>query len=65
VPLTFLALLAPVVNSRAAIVAATMAGVTVMFAADMPFNLGLITASLVGIAAGWLVENFLAHGAQS
>jgi len=65
VPLTFLALLVPVVNSRPAIVAAAVAGITVMFAFNLPFNLGLITASLVGIAAGWLAETFLSRGAQS
>ncbi len=65
VPLTFLALLVPVVNSRAAIVAATVAGITVMLTANMPFNLGLITAALVGIFAGWLSETILTRGAQS
>jgi len=65
VPLTFLALLVPVVNSRAAIVAATVAGITVMLAANMPFNLGLITASAIGIFAGWLAETILSRGAQS
>ena len=56
VPLSFLALLIPTLNSRGAVVAATTAGTLVVFTRLMPFNLGLIAATLAGVLAGILTE---------
>lgn len=56
VPLTFMALAVPAIKGRAAIAAAVAAAVTVVWAAYLPFNLSLITAALIGIGVGLLVE---------
>jgi 4-azaleucine resistance transporter AzlC len=54
--LTFIALLIPTLTDRPAILAALVAGITAVLANDLPYNLGLIVAVLVGIAAGMWVE---------
>ncbi len=51
-PLTFIALLAPVLKDRPAIVAALAAGAVALIAAGWPYKLGLVAAALAGIAAG-------------
>lgn len=56
VPLTFMALLVPALDDRATVVAALVAGTVGVVGAVLPFNLGLITAALVGIAAGVTLE---------
>ncbi|MDJ0837786.1 MAG: AzlC family ABC transporter permease [Acidobacteriota bacterium] len=56
VPLSFLALLIPSLNSRGALIAAVTAGTLVLLTRLMPFNLGLIAATLAGVAAGMLTE---------
>ncbi len=56
VPLVFLAVLVPSITDRATTVAAVVGGVTAVAANGLPFNLGLLTAAVVGIAAGLLVE---------
>ena len=56
VPLTFLAILAPTAKDRASGAAALTAGLTAVIGTSLPYNLGLITASLIGIAAGVIVE---------
>lgn len=56
VPLTFVALLVPSLGSRASVVAALVAAGIALVAAGLPYNLGLITAALVGVAAGVLVS---------
>lgn len=56
VPLTFMALLFPVLDDRATEVAAVVAGGVGVAATVLPFDLGLVAASLVGILAGVLVE---------
>ena len=56
VPLSFLALLIPAVNSRPALVAAVTAGGLILVTRFLPLNLGLIVASLAGVAAGMLAE---------
>jgi 4-azaleucine resistance transporter AzlC len=50
--LTFIALVAPSLKDRAALLAALAAGVTAVLAYSMPYKLGLMLAALVGIAAG-------------
>ncbi|GAA0246084.1 AzlC family ABC transporter permease [Haladaptatus pallidirubidus] len=56
VPLVFLAVLVPSVTGRATVVAAVVGGGTAVAANGLPFNLGLVTAAVVGIVAGLLTE---------
>ncbi len=51
-PLTFIALLAPVLRDRPAVVAALTAGGVALIGAGWPYKLGLVAAALAGIAAG-------------
>lgn len=55
-PLTFLALLAPVVRDRPAILASVAAGVVAVLARGWPYNLGLSAALVAGIGAGLVAE---------
>ena len=50
--LTFLALLIPALRDRASRGAALAAGVCAVFAAGLPFNLGLLAATGLGLAVG-------------
>ena len=52
IPLVFIALLVPALRDRSDGVAASTAAVTAVIAAGVPYNLGLITAAFIGIAAG-------------
>ncbi|WP_321111700.1 AzlC family ABC transporter permease [Halorussus salinisoli] len=56
VPLVFLAVLVPAVTDRATGTAALVGGSVAVAANGLPFNLGLIVAAVVGIAAGLLAE---------
>lgn len=56
VVLTFLALLVPVVKTRADLAAALMAAVVALAAAGMPYRLSLIVGSIAGIAVGMAIE---------
>jgi 4-azaleucine resistance transporter AzlC len=56
VPLTFMALLFHAIDDRPTVVAAVVGAGVAIVAAVLPFNLGLVTAGLVGIVAGVLVE---------
>lgn len=55
-PLTFIAMLVPVLKDRPAIAAALSAGVVALIAFSLPYKLGLILAALVGILVGTLLE---------
>ncbi|OGO27055.1 MAG: branched-chain amino acid ABC transporter permease [Chloroflexi bacterium RBG_16_52_11] len=55
-PLTFIAIVAPVLKDRPAIAAAISAGIVALLAYGLPYKLGLICAALVGIAIGTLLE---------
>jgi len=55
-PLTFIAMVVPVLKGRPYIAAALSAGVTALVAYSMPYKLGLILAALVGIAVGTFLE---------
>ena len=55
-PLTFIAMLVPVLRGRPAIAAALSAGVVALLAFSLPYKLGLILAALVGILVGTLLE---------
>lgn len=59
VPLVFLAVLVPAVTDRATGAAAVVGGTAAVLAHGLPYNLGLITAAVVGIAAGLVAEELL------
>lgn len=68
IPLTFLALLAPAVRDRPSLVAALVGGSLALLGRDLPYNLGLVIAALLGIAAGVSAERVwrpLATGEQA
>ena len=56
-PLTFIAMVVPVLKNRPAIASALSAGCVALAAYSLPYKLGLILAALVGIAIGTLLEN--------
>jgi 4-azaleucine resistance transporter AzlC len=56
-PLTFIAMLVPVLKDRPAIAAALSAGVVALIAFSLPYRLGLILAALVGIVIGTVFED--------
>lgn len=56
IPLTFLVLLIPVVKDRPSAAAALTAGVTAVLGARLPYNGGLISAAVLGIIVGLVVE---------
>lgn len=55
-PLTFIAMVVPVLKKQPMIAAALSAGVTAILAYNLPFKLGLILAALVGIIVGTMLE---------
>ena len=55
-PLTFIAMVVPVLGNRPAIAAASSAGVVALLAYSLPYRLGLILAALVGIIIGTFLE---------
>lgn len=55
-PLTFIAMVVPILKKRPLIAAALSAGVVALLAYHLPFKLGLILAALIGIAAGTVLE---------
>lgn len=56
IPLVFLALVLPSLTSRAHWCAAAAASVMAIFTQSMPLKLGLITAALVGVAVGTILD---------
>ena len=56
IPLVFLVLLIPVVQTRPGLVAAVVGGVTAVAASDAPYGLGLVIGALAGVAAGVATE---------
>ncbi|WP_327051332.1 AzlC family ABC transporter permease [Halomicrococcus gelatinilyticus] len=59
VPLVFLAVLVPAITDRTTVVTAVVGGAVAVAANGLPFNLGLLTAAVAGIAAGLVVEEVL------
>lgn len=55
-PLTFIAMVVPVLKKQPMIAAALSAGVVALLAYNLPFKLGLILAALIGIAVGTILE---------
>lgn len=54
-PLTFISIVVPLIDSRARLIAAIFAGVLAVLLAGLPYKIGLFAAALVGLAAGALV----------
>lgn len=55
-PLTFIAMIVPVMKEQPVTAAAVSAGLTALLAYSLPYKLGLILAALVGILVGMLLE---------
>ena len=55
-PLTFLALLIPLLVDRPTLAAAAAAGLTAVLLVGLPYRLGLLFAAFAGIAGGYLAE---------
>jgi len=55
-PLTFIAMVVPVLKKQPVIAASLSAGVVALIAFSLPYKLGLILAALVGIAVGTVLE---------
>jgi len=55
-PLTFIAMVVPVLKGRPYVAAALSAGVMALVAYSLPYSLGLILAALVGITVGTFLE---------
>lgn len=55
-PLTFLAMVVPVLKDLPVVAAAVTAGVTALLAFGLPYKLGLIAAAFAGILVGTLLE---------
>lgn len=61
---TFIALVVPALNDKAATASAIVAGLVALLAAGLPYNLGLMVAAAVGIGVGLLVEGRSPVGAK-
>ena len=56
-PLTFIAMIMPVLKDKPVVTSALSAGVVALLAYNLPFKLGLILAALVGILIGTYLES--------
>lgn len=56
IPLVFLVLLIPVVQTRPGLVAGVVGGVVAVAASSAPFGLGLVIGALSGVGAGVMME---------
>jgi len=56
IPLSFIAVVAPLLRNRATIAAAVVGGAAAIALAGMPMKLGMIAGGLIGIATGTFVE---------
>lgn len=52
-PLTFIAIVVPLIRTRAMLATAVVAGIVATLATGLPFKLGLLVAALAGMMAGW------------
>ena len=65
-PLTFIAMVVPILKNRPMIASALSAGVVALLAFSLPYKLGIILAALTGILVGTILESrqALPKGAQ-
>lgn len=61
IPITFIALVVPALHERASAGAAIAAGALVVVLAGLPFKLGLLIATLVGMGVGLTLEAYAAQ----
>lgn len=61
IPITFLAMIAPMFRTAAHVIAALVAVVVSLLAAGVPYSLGLIIAGIAGMIAGAQAELWLEH----
>ena len=55
-PLTFIAIVVPLVRDRATVADAVVAGVVIVLVFDAPLKLGLLIAALAGMVAGLALD---------
>lgn len=60
-PLTFLALLIPLLKDQPTLAAAASAGLSAVLLSRLPFRLGLLLAAFIGIGVGYAVESLKAE----
>lgn len=60
-PLSFMALMFGALRDRPSVIAALTGGTMAVLAKGLPYNLGLVLAALLGIAAGYLAESLKAR----
>ncbi len=60
-PLSFMALMFGALRDRPSVIAALTGGLVAVLAKGLPYNLGLVLASLLGITAGTLAEIIKSH----
>jgi 4-azaleucine resistance transporter AzlC len=56
-PLTFIAIVVPMLRNRAYVFAALVAGGVGVLAINLPYKLGLMLAALLGVIAGMIAQN--------
>jgi 4-azaleucine resistance transporter AzlC len=61
IPLVFLVLLIPAVQSRPGLLAAVVGGVTALAASHAPYGLGLVIGAVAGVAAGVAAERVISE----
>ena len=64
IPLSFLAIVLPLLKMRAEIIAAIIAGGVALISQGLPFNSWLLLAAISGIIAGIMAEKYLPHSEQ-
>ena len=52
-PLTFIAIVVPLIRNRTLLAVAAVSGIVALLAAGLPFKVGLLAAALAGMAVGW------------
>lgn len=58
-PLSFMALMFAALRDRPTVAAAIVGGATAVLAKSLPYNTGLVLATLLGIGAGYLLEEVI------
>tara|TARA_B100000674_G_scaffold496920_1_gene528786 strand:+ start:2194 stop:2940 length:747 start_codon:yes stop_codon:yes gene_type:complete len=57
IPLTFIAIITPIMRTRPDFVACVTSGIIALIGRDLPWNSGLLFAAIGGILAGWLLHS--------
>lgn len=64
-PLSFMALMFAALRDRPTVAAAMIGGTTAVLAKGLPYNTGLVLATLLGIGAGYLLEDIIIRSKRS